>query len=541
MSTQGSDYSQLYRLLAALCDETITDSQASELDDWLARDNEARRHYVEYLDLHCDLQWVSGSRQPSEQLFPRESKQADTQSSSRLPLFGFLDNVLPNNSWIKPMGLLALGLIVVSTSVWLGSKLTPRADVARPISSVEKLHTADSFIATLTAAPGCRWDSSSVPTEAGSRLAAGRLRLVEGDALITFDCGARLLLTGPSVFELQSARQARLLAGQLLAHVPEPAIGFTVLTAAGKVIDLGTEFGLVADGSGASEVHVFDGAVEIYGQTAAKQLLTAGEARRIDSIASTAWQGIELNTDRFLGSGLTAMLQGTVAEPRTIVDDFNDDHLDTNKWRVVTDGIPQGGAAVREQGGRIELINRGHLVTRAKFDPRVEGPLRIRGRWTFKSPKDYLQILTRSNGIPSGSHGETGEGIGFSLFALPSGFEYVALIKERSGGRNVVLTLADYLARTNKNNTVEFEIIDDGKQLTFKVWEPQNKDSALTISCISRLDFAEDFVVFHNRERLPANPVEQLPHFDNVSYLDDVIIETGYRQAIDLSTVGEGH
>jgi hypothetical protein len=93
-------------------------------------------------------------------------------------------------------------------------------------------------------------------------LAAGwRLRIERGLAEIHFQCGARVILEGPSVLEVISGKSARLAAGKLTARVPETGIGFEVLSPEGKVIDLGTEFGVLAD-KGSTEVYVFRGKVE---------------------------------------------------------------------------------------------------------------------------------------------------------------------------------------------------------------------------------------------------------------------------------------
>ena len=43
--------------------------------------------------------------------------------------------------------------------------------------------------------------------------------------------------------------------------MPRFARGYTILTPTAEVVDLGTEFGVDVDDSGASEVHVFDGDV----------------------------------------------------------------------------------------------------------------------------------------------------------------------------------------------------------------------------------------------------------------------------------------
>ena len=51
--------------------------------------------------------------------------------------------------------------------------------------------------------------------------------------------------------------------GELVARVPESAVGFTVRTDSVNVVDLGTAFGMNAEASGDVEVQVFQGEVEL--------------------------------------------------------------------------------------------------------------------------------------------------------------------------------------------------------------------------------------------------------------------------------------
>src|SRR5262249_8571004 len=85
-----------------------------------------------------------------------------------------------------------------------------------------------------------------------------------GLAEIRFQCGARVVLEGPASLELLSGKSARLRHGKLTARVPGPATGFAIISPQGKVIDLGTEFGIAVADSGATEVYVFEGKVEAH-------------------------------------------------------------------------------------------------------------------------------------------------------------------------------------------------------------------------------------------------------------------------------------
>jgi hypothetical protein len=139
-------------------------------------------------------------------------------------------------------------------------------------------------VATLTAADECRWGTGDRHVDLGVRLPPGKLNLEEGLAEVTFDTGARVLLEGPALFEVQSENRATLHAGKLSAHVPS-AVGFVVQTPQGAVVDQGTEFGVFTVPSGLTDVFNFAGSALLMFQDAAPgrdgQRLGAGQALRL--------------------------------------------------------------------------------------------------------------------------------------------------------------------------------------------------------------------------------------------------------------------
>lgn len=118
-------------------------------------------------------------------------------------------------------------------------------------------------IAEVVEIRGARWESSTLPTEPGSRLGKGRWRLAEGLATIRFGRGAEVTLEGPAELELLGEQRCRLHRGSLVAHVPEHARGFSVLTPSVTLIDHGTDFGISTDESGHANVQVMRGEVEL--------------------------------------------------------------------------------------------------------------------------------------------------------------------------------------------------------------------------------------------------------------------------------------
>jgi hypothetical protein len=109
--------------------------------------------------------------------------------------------------------------------------------------------------------------------------------------------GVNIAASGPVEFEFLDAMNVRLVRGQLTAEVEPQARGFTVLTPHGKVVDLGTRFGVDVAQSANADVVVFQGEVQVHKMDEAAgasplslvageavRLAGMGEASRIDSV-----------------------------------------------------------------------------------------------------------------------------------------------------------------------------------------------------------------------------------------------------------------
>jgi hypothetical protein len=134
--------------------------------------------------------------------------------------------------------------------------------------------TSGKIVAQLTDAVDCQWqlgDShvSSLPSPLsalplGTEFRAGqKLNLAAGLAELAFDSGAKVILHGPAQFNVADALGGHLQIGKLTAKVPHSAAGFTVATPGGKVVDLGTEFGVKVNDEGHMDVVVYVGNVQI--------------------------------------------------------------------------------------------------------------------------------------------------------------------------------------------------------------------------------------------------------------------------------------
>jgi hypothetical protein len=122
-------------------------------------------------------------------------------------------------------------------------------------------------------------------------------------AHIEFYSGATVILEGPADFKLISRSEAYCTRGRLRATVPAQAQGFAIKTPAVNLVDRGTEFGLAVGTGDPTEVHVFQGKVELHEPAPVPDgpppALTTGQSVRLDG-PDAAGRPIPSNPARFL-------------------------------------------------------------------------------------------------------------------------------------------------------------------------------------------------------------------------------------------------
>jgi len=185
--------------------------------------------------------------------------------------------------------------LVLATTGWL---LFPRFsggknDLIGEKSSPPRVGSA---VATLLLEENCEWESGKEVGE-GQRLGAQTLTLNSGLAIIRFDGGAELIMTGETSLVLRSTGKAELRYGDVVVRAEEGADGFELSTPASPIIDLGTEFAVRVNRSGVTEVQVLEGKVA-YQKGGSDDVLLAGKAIRLGESNNTV-QDIQLDSPRF--------------------------------------------------------------------------------------------------------------------------------------------------------------------------------------------------------------------------------------------------
>lgn len=167
------------------------------------------------------------------------------------------------------------------------------------------------YVAVLSKTVGSRWASDN-PDGVPARLFAGQtLSLDEGYAELTFLSGCTFAMKGPAEIELVSPMVVRAIKGAVWARVGEDAKGFVVETPAGKVIDLGTEFGINVDSTmSTTDVVVFEGAVDLERIAAGTVILGSNDAEhRVNTTRLTSGEAL-----RFEQSGTSRRIMTVSSE-----------------------------------------------------------------------------------------------------------------------------------------------------------------------------------------------------------------------------------
>jgi hypothetical protein len=169
----------------------------------------------------------------------------------------------------------------------------------------------DTVVARLSATREAVWSGKTLHLN-GDALAPTHLELTSGLAEVTFVSGARMLIEGPAVVDLETSLRARLVSGRVTAEVPVPAHGFTISASGVEVVDRGTAFGVEVLRDGRSEVQVFRGTVDatLVGDAAqvTRTSLFADQAVRLDPWRGTITR-VTPDSARFVQQIVPAHLQ----------------------------------------------------------------------------------------------------------------------------------------------------------------------------------------------------------------------------------------
>jgi ferric-dicitrate binding protein FerR (iron transport regulator) len=302
---------ELQHLLSALCEGDLTEAQHTRLQELLDRDEECRRLYLEYLDLHARLLTHpglgAGPATPSEQGHAAVAANGASPDVDETRSFPTPSEPIPaGRGKVRQAlryALVAAGTLAASLLVQLFWWHPQRPDgPSHKASGASKVEPhLPGYVATLTWASSCTWEKQPRPLLVGARLLPGELRLQKGIARIRFDSGPDLVIEGPAVLRLDSRTAATLLRGKVVFKGDETGAPFDLHTPSSTLVDFGTQYALAVGAEG-EEIHVFDGEVRrtpAAPNQAAVETLTTGQARRYDAAPASPGQEVPLDQERF--------------------------------------------------------------------------------------------------------------------------------------------------------------------------------------------------------------------------------------------------
>lgn len=234
-------------------------------------------------------------------------------------------------------------------------------------------------VATLERSPGAKMKRFRSDVDLKDPvLRAGDYTLSAGLVSIRYETGVKLLIEAPATFQLDSKENVTLETGQIAANVPPEGVGFTIETPSAEVVDYGTEFAVGVGQDGASEVHVFQGEVEVLPRVKESEpvRLFTNAATRVE-MESSVPMGIAIDESRFLRT-----LDEPVLQHSRLVRS-----LDPSLYFRM--GIPKDGVTMPDKAGGANglVVDRG-----AKRPPFSPGKVGTSVRFDGPSTGAYLHV-----------------------------------------------------------------------------------------------------------------------------------------------------
>ncbi|MEP4078663.1 LamG-like jellyroll fold domain-containing protein [Haloferula sp.] len=263
--------SSVFRML----DGELPQEGLAELQGYMASSAEARKLYLEYVELHnvLDLELaIPAVVQPGT---------SDVVPVKRL--------VARQQRRIFRWSAVAAAALVVLTGVLFRLVLAPESE------SLLSFRVAnDSILRVNHSTSG---DEAPAP---GTLAKGSRMVLDQGTVELTLRSGVVAIVEAPAELTLKEEDRLQLSLGEAWFEVPKGAEGFQVQTPDVLVTDLGTQFGVISTDSALDEVHVFKGKVRVENLHGLKEseLLTGGEARLVGPAGR--FNSIPVRSDEFL-------------------------------------------------------------------------------------------------------------------------------------------------------------------------------------------------------------------------------------------------
>ncbi|MDA7921737.1 FecR domain-containing protein [Verrucomicrobiales bacterium] len=307
--------------LEAFISGELDDTGREQVEHALRNDSALRASFIQQCQMDATLETLLGAKSASVEekntfnLSVMEAIRTDGLGNVRDFKKSVLTEIVEEREGITPFrwpDLIKTGLISAVASI--GLMLLLQTIIFREGDKKSlKASSAENFSARLEHSKGLIWDNSSQDRiRDDGWLANGLLKVAEGEASITLNSGASILVEGPAQLSIESGNRVFLKSGRLTANVPPPASGFTVNTPRLNAVDIGTRFGVSVEPNGDSEIHVIQGEVEASRSSGLSSVVSIleGMAVRADERTRSELQPIDYDGDRFSQSiGVADIIQ----------------------------------------------------------------------------------------------------------------------------------------------------------------------------------------------------------------------------------------
>jgi hypothetical protein len=289
MADRDSTFVELEKLLSTLHDGLAERADNERIEALLDGDPEACEFYIDYTQMCAAIDLELSASLPVE-ISAGDDVRKEIAQSTALFFEGQNTHQILNPSW-RPLPWFAAAAAVAicaGTLAFFAGKWSPFG-TSEAIAAEEPV-AIDNGVAILMGTVGATFGEGGLqPRANGGILPLGDLRLESGIAEIEFYSGARVILEGPALFEIDSENSGVLLEGRVRAKVPQQARGFFIKTNQVEVVDLGTEFAISIDEDGhRTQVHCFEGQLETYDADSGRN---PKSLRRLEASQALQFQG----------------------------------------------------------------------------------------------------------------------------------------------------------------------------------------------------------------------------------------------------------
>ena len=281
---------QLFRLL----DNDLTSPEIEQLNHRLTTDPQAQMYYCRFMEdisvltLRGMADIEEGTTEEPEDILGEHFWRQMIEEEKNAPALEQLEReeeplrpspvcVSVPKPALRPQSRLSLAAAMVSAAALIFILVLVHLMPAPPPEA-----------ATLYDSLNAEW-SCRLPLEPGTRIPcqAEPILLKHGIIKLLTDENVEIVLEGPTEFNFDTYSALSMRHGKLFARVSPQGLGFSVNTPHSKIIDLGTEFGVLCHPNGDAEVLVYKGKTNlVVGQkngSKTSQILTSGSARKVYS------------------------------------------------------------------------------------------------------------------------------------------------------------------------------------------------------------------------------------------------------------------